>query len=66
MKRPGVLGGGHAELAPNSLDRNYEIEFCERRVGIFAIVNGVLTDFTLGGGGDFGVIDGGLFTPEIV
>jgi hypothetical protein len=66
MKRSGEIGLGHAELAPNSLDRDHEIELCERRVGIFAIYDGVLTDFILGGGREFCMIDDRLSRPQIV
>jgi hypothetical protein len=65
MKRPGEIGLGQAELAPNGVDRDHEIETCERRVGIFAIFDGLLTDFILGGGRDFGAIDDRLFRLQI-
>ncbi len=66
MKRSGEIGLGHAKLAPDSVDRDHEIELRERRVGIFAILNGVLTDVILGGGGDSRRIDDRLFRPQIV
>ena len=40
MKRPGEIGLGHAQLAPNSVDGDHEIELCKRRVGILAIFDG--------------------------
>jgi len=53
MKRSGEIGLGHAELAPNHLDGDHEIEFREGRVGIFTILDCVSTDFILGGRGYF-------------
>ena len=65
-KRPGEFGLGHAKLAPDSVDRDDEIELRERRVGIFAILNGVSTDLILGGGSDFDEVDDRLCRSQIV